>query len=137
MLSCRAVMDAQARLACYDDKAGKLSVAVAQRNVVVIDKTQAREASRSLFGFSVPNFGGLFGGGDGINAIDSTVAGIGYNGDGGLVLTLADGSVWSQTDGAMTFAPKRGDKVTVVRGTLGSFFVKTPRVTTFRAKRVG
>ena len=78
MLACRALADSQARLACYDERGAKLSIAVAQRSVVVIDKTQAREAARSLFGFSVPNFGGLFGGGEGISQIDSTVASIGH-----------------------------------------------------------
>ena len=137
LLSCRAVADAQARLACYDDKAAKLSTAVAERNVVIIDKVQAHEASRALFGFSVPDFGGLFGGGEGIKKIDSTVAGFGFNADGGLIVTLADGSVWSQTDDTVVIEPRRGDKVTVSRGTLGSFFVATQRMNQFKAKRVG
>ena len=137
LLSCRAVADSQARLACYDDKAAKLSTAVAERNVVIIDKVQAHEASRALFGFSVPNFGGLFGGGEGIDKIESTVAGFAFNADGGLIVTLADGSVWSQTDDAMVIQPRRGDKVTVSRGTLGSFFVATQRMNQFKAKRVG
>ena len=138
LLSCRTVADAQARLACYDDKAAKLSTAVAERNVVIIDKVQAHEASRALFGFSVPNFGGLFGGGStGIDKIDSTVAGFSFNADGGLIVTLADGSVWSQSDDTMVIQPRRGDKVTVSRGTLGSFFVATQRMNQFKAKRVG
>lgn len=137
LLSCRAVADAQARLACYDDKAAKLSTAVAQRNVVIIDKVQAHEASRALFGFSVPNFGGLFGGGEGITKIESTVVGFTFNADGGLIVTLADNSVWSQTDDTIVIQPRRGDKVTVSRGTLGSFFVATQRMNQFKAKRVG
>ena len=138
MLACRSVADSAARLACYDGNAVKLSSAVTKRELVVIDRVQAREASRSLFGFSIPNFGGLFGGGnEGVNEINSTISAIGYNAEGGLVLTLADGSAWSQTDSVSTFAPRRGDKVRVVRGTLGSFFVKTDRTATFRAKRVG
>lgn len=137
LLSCRAVADAQARLACYDDKAAKLSTAVAERNVVIIDKVQAHEASRALFGFSIPNFGGLFGGGDEIQKIDSTVASSGYNADGGLILTLADGSVWSQTDDKPTIPPRHGEKVTVSRGMMGSFFVETRSSNMFKAKRVG
>ena len=137
MLTCRSIGDPQARLACYDDKAATLSTAIADKSIVVIDKAQAHEASRSLFGFSIPNFGGLFGDGDGIKEIESTVASSSQNADGGMVLTLADGSVWSQIDDKPTIPARRGDKVRVSRGTLGSFFVSTQRSNMFKAKRVG
>ena len=35
-----------------------------REGMVVIDKQRATAAKRSLFGFSIPNFGGLFGGAD-------------------------------------------------------------------------
>ena len=68
---------------------------------MVIDKARANQAKRSLFGFSVPSFGGLFGGNeDDIKQIESTVASVSRNAEGGWLLKLADGSVWSQIDDA-------------------------------------
>src|SRR6059058_4668534 len=66
LLACRAVTDSAQRLACYDKATGAFAEAVSKKEVVVIDKVRATEAKRSLFGFSVPNFAGLFGGGDDI-----------------------------------------------------------------------
>ena len=137
ILACRAIAETSARLACYDGSAAKLSDAVAKKNVVIINREKAREASRSVFGFSTPNFAGLFGGGEQIASIESTVTGFGRNANGGLIVTLADGGVWSQTDDAMSGDPRRGDKVVVKRGVLGSYFLSTPRVGSFKAKRVG
>ena len=73
--------------------------AIAAKDVVVIDKQRATAAKRGLFGFSIPDFGGLFGGGDDeVKQIASTATRIGHNADGGWVVILADGSTWSQTD---------------------------------------
>ncbi len=105
---------------------------------MVIDKARANEAKRSLFGFSVPNFAGLFGGGDEVNQIESTVAGVGQNGDGGWTIKLADGSTWTQTDDSpIALEPRRGDKVVVRRGSLGSYFFRLGSQPGFKAKRVG
>src|SRR5258708_31085 len=139
LLSCRSVPEAERRLACYDKAAQGFAEAVDKREVVVIDKARANEARRSLFGFSIPNFGALFGGGgDEISQIESTVQGVTQNGDGGWTIKLADGSTWTQTDGTpVALPPERGDKVVVRRGTLGSYFVKLGSQPGFKAKRVG
>lgn len=139
LLGCRGVTDAAQRLACYDRQANVLSGAIASRDVVVIDKVRATAAKRSLFGFSVPNFGGLFGSGsDDIKQIESTVSGISNNADGGWVVKLADGSVWSQVDDApLGLPPRRGDKVVVKRGLMGSFYLELGKQPGFKAKRIG
>ena len=139
LLGCRAISDSAQRLACYDRQAGVLSGAIASREVVVIDKARATAAKRSLFGFSVPNFGGLFGSGaDDVKQIESTVAGVSNNQDGGWVLKLADGSVWSQVDDApLGLPPRRGDKVVVKRGLMGSFYLELGKQPGFKAKRIG
>ena len=139
LLDCRKVADSAQRLACYDKQAGVIGQAISTRELVVIDKARANQAKRSLFGFSVPNFGGLFGGGeDDIKSIESTVTGFSYNPEGGYVLKLADGSVWSQVDDAMLgLPPRRGDKVVVTRGLMGSFYLTIGKQPGFKAKRVG
>lgn len=139
LLSCRSIADSAQRLACYDKAAQGFAEAVTKREVVVIDKARANEARRSLFGFSIPNFGALLGGGgDEVNQIQSTVQGVVENGDGSFTITLADGSTWMQTDSTpVALPPRRGDKVVVKRGTLGSYFLKLGSQPGFKAKRIG
>lgn len=139
LLGCRGVEDASQRLACYDRQSGVLSGAIASRDIVVIDKVRASAAKRSLFGFSVPNFGGLFGrGSDDIKQIEGTIAGVSHNAEGGWVVKLADGSVWSQVDDAtLGLPPRRGDKVVVKRGLMGSFYLELGKQPGFKAKRIG
>lgn len=139
LLNCRAIADSAQRLACYDKQASAIGQAIASRELVVIDKGQANQAKRSLFGFSVPNFGGLFGGSeDDIKQIESTVAGVTSNADGGVTLKLADGSVWTQVDDApMGLPPRRGEKVVVKRGLMGSFYLQFGKQPGFKAKRIG
>jgi len=139
LLACQSIADAGQRLSCFDKAAQSLSEAMTRKEVVVIDKARANEAKRSLFGFSVPNFGALCGGGDEqVDQIESTVAGAFENGYEGWTIKLADGSTWQQTDGAtIALPPRRGDKVVVKRGTMGSYFLKLGSQPGIRAKRVG
>jgi hypothetical protein len=139
LLECRSLADSAQRLACYDRQAAVMSQAIATRELVVIDKARANQAKRSLFGFSVPSFGGLFGGNeDDIKQIESTVASVGRNAEGGWLLKLADGSVWSQVDDVtLGLEPRRGDKVVVKRGLMGGFHLDIGKQPGFRTKRVG
>jgi hypothetical protein len=139
LLACRSIVDSGQRLACFDKASGEFETAVGKKELVVIEKARANEAKRSLFGFSVPNFGALFGGGDDqINQIESTVAGAVENGYEGWTLRLADGSTWQQIDSTpVAMSPRRGDKVVVKRGMMGSYFVKLGSQPGFKAKRVG
>src|SRR5207248_5822545 len=101
-----------------------VSQALASRDLVVIDKARATAAKRSLFGFSIPNFGGLFGGNENdVKQIDSTVASVGHNAEGGWVLKLADGSLWTQVDDAqLGLPPARCQKVSVERESRGTLY---------------
>jgi hypothetical protein len=138
LMACRGITDASQRLQCYDREAAAVGQALANRELVVIDKARANDAKRSLFGFSVPNFAGLFGGGDEINQIESTVANAVQHGYGEWTITLADGSTWEQTDDTpLALDPRRGDKVIVKRGVMGSYFFKLGSQPGFKAKRVG
>jgi hypothetical protein len=140
LLACQSVADSGQRLSCYDKAAQGLADAMTKKELVVVDKARANEAKRSLFGFSIPNFGALFGGGgdDQVNQIESTITGAFENGYDGWMIKLADGSSWQQTDSApIALPPRKGDKVVVKRGSLGSYFVKLGSQPGFKAKRVG
>src|SRR3954454_4216543 len=87
VIACRSIPDSAQRLACYDRQSDALNQAIAKKDVVVIDKARATATRRSLFGFSIPDFGGLFGGaGDDIKKIETTVVTAGYNPDGGWIV---------------------------------------------------
>lgn len=137
LMACRAIAAPDQRLACFDRETVAMSQAIASKDLVFVDKEKARAASRSLFGFSVPSFGGLFGGGDEIKEIESTIRSTGRNADGGWIITLADGSVWSQTDDWPGLDPRAGKKVIVRRGMLGSFRLLIPGQNGIKVKRVG
>jgi hypothetical protein len=126
LVACSTITVAADRLACFDREAAGLGQALAKRDLVVIDRQTTREAKRSLFGFSVPSFGGLFGGGgeDDVKQIEQSITRVGRNPEGGWTVRLGDGSSWTQTDDVMLgLGPRRGDKVTVRRGTLGAFYM--------------
>jgi hypothetical protein len=138
LMECRSVPAPDQRLACFDREAAAMGTAIEAKNLVFIDRERARAANRSLFGFAVPNFGGLFGGGDDeIDKIESTVKSTSHNVDGGWIITLADGSVWSQTDDWPGLDPRPGKKVVVERAALGSFRLSIPGQNGIKVKRIG
>jgi hypothetical protein len=140
LLGCRALSDAAQRLACFDRETSALDQAMARKDLVVIDRERATAAKRSLFGFSVPSFGGLLGGDgkDDVKEIQSTITGIGRNPEGGWSIKLADGSTWTQTDDTpIIMRPARGQKVVVRRGVLGSFRLSVNGQPGVKVKRIG
>jgi hypothetical protein len=137
LLACRSITAADQRLACYDRESAAMNQAIANKDLVLIDKEKARAAGRSLFGFSIPNFGGLFGSGGEISQIDGTIKATGRNQDGGWVITLEDGSVWTQTDDWPGLDARPGKKVIVKRGVLGSFWLSIPGQNGIKVKRIG
>ena len=139
LIACRAIADTAQRLACFDRQSDILSQAISRKEVVVIDKQRATAAKRSLFGFSIPDFGGLFGGGDDdIKEIASSVTRVAKDPYGAWVVTLADGSTWAQVDDSeLGLGPERGDKVVVRRGSFGAFFLRVGGQPGIRVKRVG
>lgn len=137
LLACRTITPAEQRLACYDRETAAMGQAIATNDLVMIDKEKARAAGRSLFGFSIPNFGGLFGNNGDISQIDGTIKSTGRNADGGWVITLEDGSVWSQTDDWPGLDARAGKKVIVKRGVLGSFWLSIPGQNGIKVKRIG
>lgn len=139
LIACRSMTDSAQRLACYDRQADALSSAIAKKEVVVIDKARATAAKKSLFGFSIPNFGGIFGGNeDEVKEISSTATRVSQDAYGAYVVTLADGSTWYQQDDApLGLGPEKGDKITVRRGSFGAFFLSVNGQPGIRVKRIG
>lgn len=139
LLACRAIQDGAQRLACFDRETAAVDQAIAKRDLVMIDKARATQAKRSLFGFSIPDFGGLFGGGDDeVKEIASTVVDFSHNAFTGWTIKLADGSTWVQTDDAqLGLPPSKGQKVVVRRGSFGAFYLRLNGQPGYKVKRIG
>lgn len=137
LLACRNITAPDQRLACYDRETAAMNQAIASQDLVMIDKERAKAAGRSLFGFSIPNFGGLFGSNGEISQIDGTIKSASHNSDGGWIITLEDGSVWTQTDDWPGLDARKGKKVIVKRGVLGSFWLSVPGQNGIKVKRIG
>lgn len=139
LIACRSIADSAQRLACYDRQSDALSNALARKEVVVIDKARATAAKKSLFGFSIPNFGGIFGGNeDEVKEIASTATRVQQDPYGAYVVTLADGSTWYQQDDApLGLGPEKGDKIVVRRGLFGAFYLSVNGQPGIRVKRIG
>lgn len=139
LLACRAVADPGTRLACYDGRLDRFRDAISTKDVVVIDKQRAVATKRHLFGFSVPEFGGLFGGdATDVKEIASSITKVAKDPYGAWIVSLADGSTWAQTDdAALGLPPERGDKVVVHRGSFGAFFLRVDGQPGIKVKRIG
>lgn len=139
LLACRAIADPTRRLACYDGRVDLFRNAISTKDVVVIDKQRAVATKRQLFGFSVPEFGGLFGGdATDVKEISSSVTKVAKDAYGAWIVSLADGSTWAQTDDEpLGLPPERGDKAVVHRGSFGAFFLRVNGQPGIKVKRIG
>lgn len=136
---CLAVTNDAERLACHD-KAGRALVEAARtRELVVVDRAEARRTRRSLFGLPV-DLGSVFAGRDRpeerFEALDTSVASAGETG-GRWTLRLAEGGTWRTLEELrFSRAPRPGTRVTVERGALGSYVLKAEGARAVRAQRV-
>lgn len=140
LVQCKGIADPAARLACYDTQVGKLEQAAASGDVVLADRASMRETKKGLFGFKLPTLG-IFGGGsddkDEVNTLEGAVAQAKKFGYGSWRITLADGSVWEQTDDEkLIFDPVKGNKVKVYKGALGTYRMNVDGQRAIKVRRV-
>ena len=141
MVKCRQIAEPAARLACFDAQVAKVEQATANGDLVLADRESIRRTKRGLFGFGIPG-GGLLGESDArnpeeISEIDTTIGSARQFGYGLWRITLADGSVWEQTDDAkLLFDPHGGSKVHIYKGTMGTFRVNIDGQRALKMRRV-
>lgn len=148
VLDCRAQKDPDQRLKCYDEASARLDQAEASGQVVVVDREQARQVRREIFGLQLPSlevFGragrglaGLAGGGDeeGVDRISGVLKHATPGANGRWTFELESGAVWRSIE-AVDFAiePRPGAKVTIRKASLGSFMMKIDTRPAFKAHR--
>ncbi len=132
---CRAIAEPGARLKCFDTSVAALDSAERSEAVVVIDRQQVRETKRNLFGINLPDIG-LFGNGEDLPQIETTLASASVDGAGHWSFVLADGARWMQTDdNIIARRPRANDKVIIKRAALGSFRLSVGGQPGVKAKR--
>ena len=139
---CRQIADGVQRLACYDNAAGALVKAATSGEVSVVDRTEVRRVRRSLFGFSMPRlpfFSGDTTAGEVQNQLESTITSVNALNNGYWRIVIADNNaVWEITDSSISFdPPRRGQKIVILRGPLGSYFLRINGQVGVRGRRVG
>jgi hypothetical protein len=139
---CRQITDPMQRLACYDTAANALVSASNSGEVSVVDRGEVRKVRHSLFGFSLPKvpfFTGDTTAAEAQDKIDSTITSVKPLSNGYYQIVIADnGAVWMTTDSNISFDPPRpGQKVEIVRGALGNYFLRINGQVGVRGKRVG
>ncbi len=127
--ACRALADSALRLACFDVSTKRLVEAERTGDVSVVDRSQLRRARRSLFGLSMPKlpfFAGDRSAEDDKDELDSTITSAQQIGYGKYQLVIADGgATWRTTEAFTTMRdPKKGDKIVIKRGPLGSYMLR-------------
>jgi hypothetical protein len=139
---CRQIADPTQRLACYDSAAGALVSATSSGQVSIVDRGEVRQVRHSLFGFNLPRvpfFSGDTTANEAQEKIDSTVKSVKALNNGYYQVTIADNNaVWITTEDSISFDPPRaGQKIEILRGALGNYFLRINGQIGVRGKRVG
>ncbi len=141
IVDCRAMTDRDARLNCYDAAAAKFDQAVTTGQVVVVNREQARQVRRDVFGLQLPSldiFGrkGVAATGEDVDQLRAKVKSASQRPDGRWVVELDTGAVWRQVDDSnVGERPQPGAEVEIRRASLGSFFLRIAGRPGFRAHR--
>jgi len=171
LFECRSISDDTARLACLDAAVEALHGETESGDLVAVDREQIEAAEESTFGLSIPNFTipglGLRGGGgrnEELVEADATAQSqdrvVRRNDDGNIerieglavtevtinradhvVVTLANGQVWRQTDSTHVQGIRSGARpgltANIRSGMLGSYFMRLNNGGRwFRAERI-
>ncbi len=69
-------------------------------------------------------------------SITRTVNSVSRDAYGRFVITLDDGQIWAQTEQKSGAYPRTGDLVTITRGAMGGFRLRSERFGTVRVRRL-
>jgi hypothetical protein len=140
---CRQMTDAAQRLSCYDSAANALVTATASGDVSIVDRGEVRKVRHSLFGFSLPKipfFSGDTTASEAQDKLDSTIKSVRQLSSGHYQIVIADNNaVWEISEsGGVTYEPPHvGQKIEILRGALGNYFLRVDGQVGVRGKRVG
>ena len=103
---------------------------------------QTCSARHSLFGFTLPKipfFSGDETADEAQRQLDSTITSVQALNNGYYRIIIADNNaVWETSESNISFdAPRKGQKITIVRGALGNYFLRINGQVGVRGRRTG
>jgi len=130
---CRGISNDAQRLACYD----RASPPYAASASVPGAAAAATQPERN-FGLSIAQQRAADPAAhrDELDRLDANVGDMRRLSTGAFVLTLDNGQQWQQAEVNSRARPKKGDRVSIRRGMLGSFFLVTPDNVATRVRRL-
>jgi hypothetical protein len=140
---CRQITDSAQRLACYDSAAGALVTATTSGEVSIVDRNEVKKVRHSLFGFSLPKipfFSGDTTANEAQEKLDSTIKSVHQLNNGHYEIVIVDNNaVWETTEsGGISWEPPHaGQKIEILRGALGNYFLRIDGQLGVRGKRIG
>ena len=142
LANCRTLTVDAARLACFDKTSAALIAATESGDVSVVDRASLRAARRSLFGFAMPRmpfFAGDSSADEAASVLESTVTWSRDLPNGLYQMRIADGdAVWETTEAPLNAdSPRKGDKIIIKRGPLGSYILRFGGQGGIKGRRVG
>lgn len=137
-VQCRAITNAEERLACYDREVAALEQAQRSNEIRVVDRQQVRRTRRTLFGLALPDLD-IFGGdddGEGVSEIQTTIRNVQQDASGKYSFTLADGARWRQIDSLnLNVEPRPGHAIRIRRAAMGSYLANIGKQRAIRVRR--
>ncbi|GMN03272.1 hypothetical protein [Erythrobacter sp. MTPC3] len=138
--ACQLIADDAERLACFDLAVGTIVTAADTGDIRVVDREEARETRRSLFGFNLPDLG-IFGGGDDEEEKDelfeTTITSARYLSSKTVRFTTAEGAVWEMKNLPRRLRTiKSGDTAIFKEASLGTYFVRINGQLGVRGRRI-
>ncbi len=142
--ACRTLSNAAERLACYDKAVDGLTAAAASGETLIVERADVRNARKGLFGFTLPKIGFLTGRDDNKDdrddaaRLETTVTNARAIGYGKWRFTVDGGAMWETVEASPGFDdPMPGAKITIEKGSMGSYYAKVGKGRRVQAKRVG
>lgn len=140
LFSCREIAEDFERLACFDKEVAVVDQATRDKDLVIADREQIREARRGLFGLTLPSIN-LFDDGDEnaeqVDMIEAVIVDATTTSAGKVYFMLKDGAKWIQTDSMQVLGRAgKGDRVVIRQAAMGSYMASINDRRAFRVKRV-
>ena len=131
LLACRAVADDAARLACFDRESAPLA---ARPAAPVLSPEQRFGLGAAAVATKEAELGQPRE--PAAAAVDGRLVAIAAGTDGRFVFTLDNGQAWRQLLAGSDLLLNVGDRVTIVRGALGSFVLRAPSTRSCKVTRI-
>ena len=125
VMACHSIVDIAQRAQCYDAATSRMADAEAKGEIIIIDRAQANAAHQEAFGLTLPTLSFLTKAlkPEEVDRINGVVRAANADVNGRWTMSLESGAVWRQISGDLMRAPHAGSKVSIRKGSIGSFLM--------------